>query len=59
MNQNFNPNQRRPVVTPRRSWLQNNPRLFQISFITGCMLIFFSRPIYDAFIRDDLPPPRK
>lgn len=42
--------------TVRRSWIQRNPRLFSSLTITTAMLILFSRPIYDAFIRDDLVP---
>ncbi|XP_022223002.1 uncharacterized protein LOC111074509 [Drosophila obscura] len=47
---------RRTAVLPKRSWIQRNPRLFQISFLTSSLLIFFSKPIYDAFIADPLPP---
>ncbi|SPP75436.1 Hypothetical predicted protein [Drosophila guanche] len=47
---------RRTAVLPKRSWIQRNPRLFQITFLTSSLLIFFSKPIYDAFIADPLPP---
>ncbi|ALC42307.1 CG42379 [Drosophila busckii] len=56
---------RRTAVLPKRSWIQRNPRLFQITFITSSLLIFFSKPLYDAFIADPLPqvgarvPPQK
>lgn len=40
----------------KRNWMNRNPRLFASIFITTSMLILFSRPIYDAFIRDDLLP---
>lgn len=48
--------------TVQRSWIQRNPRLFAGVTITSSLLVLFSRPIYDAFIRDDLvpaPPMRK
>ncbi|XP_067627634.1 uncharacterized protein [Eurosta solidaginis] len=49
---------RRTAVLPKRNWVQRNPRLFQITFLTISMLVLFSRPIYDAFIADPpLPPP--
>jgi hypothetical protein len=41
------------TVLPRRNWIQRNPRLFQGVFITSCILVLFSKPIYDAFIRTD------
>ncbi|EDW31731.1 GL11272 [Drosophila persimilis] len=47
---------RRTAVLPKRTWIQRNPRLFQITFLTSSLLIFFSKPIYDAFIADPLPP---
>ncbi|KAH8300230.1 hypothetical protein KR044_012013 [Drosophila immigrans] len=56
---------RRTAVLPKRSWIQRNPRLFQITFITTSLLVFFSKPLYDAFIADPLPqkgptvPPHK
>ncbi|KAH8384638.1 hypothetical protein KR093_003768 [Drosophila rubida] len=56
---------RRTAVLPKRSWIQRNPRLFQITFLTSSLLIFFSKPLYDAFIADPLPlkgpavPPHK
>ncbi|EDV37049.1 uncharacterized protein Dana_GF11628 [Drosophila ananassae] len=48
---------RRTAVLPKRSWIKRNPRLFQITFLTGSLLIFFSKPLYDCFIADPLPPP--
>lgn len=37
---------------PKRTWLQRYPRL-TVNILTGtCLLIFFSRPLYDCFIRD-------
>ncbi|KAH8405567.1 hypothetical protein KR215_002914 [Drosophila sulfurigaster] len=56
---------RRTAVLPKRSWIQRNPRLFQITFLTTSLLVFFSKPLYDAFIADPLPlkgpavPPHK
>ncbi|XP_017078847.1 uncharacterized protein LOC108112958 [Drosophila eugracilis] len=47
---------RRTAVLPKRSWIKRNPRLFQISFITGSLLIFFSKPLYDCFFTTPLPP---
>lgn len=46
---------KRSYVVPKRSWVQKNPRLFQGIFITVSLIAFFSKPIYDGFIRDDLP----
>ncbi|XP_034477875.1 uncharacterized protein LOC117784287 [Drosophila innubila] len=46
---------KRTAVLPKRSWIQRNPRLFQITFITTSLLVFFSKPLYDAFIADPLP----
>lgn len=52
---------------PRKDWVHRNPRLFQIVAITTCLSIFFSRQIYDIFIRKDedffdlstRPPPNR
>jgi hypothetical protein len=51
--------ERRRILVPRRTWLQRNPRLFVIVFTSTMLLSFFSKPIYDGFIRDDVvaPPP--
>ncbi|CAO1433114.1 unnamed protein product [Diamesa tonsa] len=46
---------KRSYVVPKRSWVQKNPRLFQGIFITVSLLAFFSKPIYDGFIKDDYP----
>ncbi|KAH8401718.1 hypothetical protein KR009_007493 [Drosophila setifemur] len=60
-----NNQRRRTAVLPKRNWIQRNPRLFQISFLTGSLLVFFSKPLYDCFIADSLPalevkvPPHK
>ncbi|XP_030373072.1 uncharacterized protein LOC115623032 [Scaptodrosophila lebanonensis] len=50
---------RRTAILPKRSWIQRNPRLFQIAILTTSMLIFFSKPLFDAFIADPLPLPPK
>lgn len=46
---------------PRRNWIRRNPRVFQITVITTFLLAFYSKPIYDIFIRDDyiLVPPKQ
>ncbi|XP_053963696.1 uncharacterized protein LOC129243508 [Anastrepha obliqua] len=49
---------RRTAVLPKRSWIQRNPRLFQITFITTSLLVLFSKPLYDAFIAEPVPMPR-
>lgn len=49
--------QRRNVLKPKRSLILRYPRAFQFIIITTGLLTFFSRPIYDAFIRTDLKPP--
>ncbi|XP_023171204.1 uncharacterized protein LOC111599706 [Drosophila hydei] len=46
---------KRTAVLPKRSWIKRNPRLFQITFLTTSLFIFFSKPLYDAFIADPLP----
>lgn len=46
----------RAARTIKRSWIQRNPRIFSCLAITSSLLVLFSRPIYDAFIRDDLVP---
>lgn len=43
----------------KRNWIHRNPYIFSTVFTTTCLLIFFSRPIYDIFIRDDLLPSPK
>ncbi|KRF97479.1 uncharacterized protein Dwil_GK27303 [Drosophila willistoni] len=55
--QQGNQQRRRTAVLPKRSWIQRNPRLFQITALTTSLLIFFSKPIYDIFIADPLPLP--
>jgi hypothetical protein len=47
----------RQKVLKDRTWFQRNPRLFVGLFTTSCLLVLFSRPLYDAFIRDYPPVP--
>jgi hypothetical protein len=42
----------RQKVLKDRSWIQRNPRLFVGLFTASCLLVMFSRPLYDAFIRE-------
>lgn len=44
---------------PKRNWIQRNPRLFQITFITTSLVAFFSKPLYDLFFAERLPHPRQ
>ncbi|XP_037813963.1 uncharacterized protein LOC119605092 [Lucilia sericata] len=46
---------KRTAQLPKRNWIQRNPRLFQITFITTSLLVLFSRPLYDAFIEESFP----
>lgn len=46
--------QRRSILRPKRTLIERYPRAFQLVIISSGLLIFFSRPIYDAFIRTDL-----
>jgi hypothetical protein len=41
----------------KRSWAHRNPRAYFAIFSTTCLLIFYSRPLYDIFLRDieDIP----
>ncbi|XP_037950218.1 uncharacterized protein LOC119681178 [Teleopsis dalmanni] len=49
----------RNTYLPARRWIQRNPKLFQISVITGSLLIFFSKPLYDIFIAEPVPPTKR
>jgi hypothetical protein len=42
-------------------WAKRNPRLYIGLFSTSCLLILFSRPIYDIFIREypEVPQAKK
>lgn len=45
-------NQRRRSTTlGQRSWIYKYPKTFQITFTAFALGIFFSKPIYDIFIR--------
>lgn len=46
---------KRTAQLPKRNWIQRNPRLFQITFITTSLLVLFSKPLYDAFIEESFP----
>lgn len=41
-----------------RLWIKRNPRRFHWLFVTVGLSIFFSRPIYDIFIRTPTEGPR-
>lgn len=56
MNQNNN-YLKRPGVK-KLSWIQKHPKLFFWTSLTSGLLIFFSRPIYDMFIRTDFAVPK-
>ncbi|KPJ04849.1 hypothetical protein RR46_01787 [Papilio xuthus] len=44
-------NPRRSKTLGKRSWIFKYPRTFQITFTTLGIAIFFSKPLYDCFIR--------
>ncbi|XP_065367441.1 uncharacterized protein LOC135960144 [Calliphora vicina] len=46
---------KRTAQLPKRNWVQRNPRIFQITFITTSLLVLFSRPLYDAFFEVSFP----
>lgn len=46
---------KRTAQLPKRNWIQRNPRIFQITFITTSLLVLFSRPLYDAFFEASFP----
>lgn len=48
---------RRNILIPKRSLIQRYPRAFQFIVVSTGLLILFSKPIYDAFIRTDRKPP--
>lgn len=50
----------RPILIPKRNWMQRNPRAFVIIGTVSLLTVMFSRPLYDIFLRPDnefLPPP--
>lgn len=44
-------NRRRVQPLGKRSWMYRHPKTFQITFTVLGLGIFFSKPIYDIFIR--------
>lgn len=47
---------RQTYIIPKRSFAQRYPMVTVWSATVGALLIFFSRPLYDAFIREpDFP----
>lgn len=58
----MNADPRRPFRVPKRNWFQRNPRTFSSLVTVSALLIFFSKPLYDAFIAEPEPgalPPRE
>ncbi|KAG0721515.1 hypothetical protein GWK47_006317 [Chionoecetes opilio] len=45
-------------IGPIRLWIKRNPRTFVYVSVTTSLLIFFSRPLYDIFIREPKQGPR-
>lgn len=41
------------TILKDRPWAQRNPRAFFGIFATTCLLMLYSRPIYDIFFRED------
>ncbi|KAF4528461.1 hypothetical protein B566_EDAN015863 [Ephemera danica] len=39
----------------KKSWAHRNPRAYFVIFSTTCLLILYSRPLYDIFLREDPP----
>jgi hypothetical protein len=53
-NPNFSYKYQKPSFqVPKQNWIHRNPRLFSGLFIGGCLTVFFSRQIYDIFIRSE------
>ncbi|XP_058984887.1 uncharacterized protein LOC105261422 [Musca domestica] len=48
---------KRTAQLPKRNWIQRNPRAFQLTFITGSLLVLFSRPLYDIFFETSFAAP--
>ncbi|XP_042871318.1 uncharacterized protein LOC122252751 [Penaeus japonicus] len=46
-----------PKVGRFRQWIHRNPRRFQIIGLTVGLTIFFSRPLYDIFLREHIEGP--
>lgn len=47
-----NPGRRQTYIIPKRKFWQRYPMITMWTCTTGALLIFFSRPLYDAFIRE-------
>lgn len=50
---NSNRQTNRQYVIRKRSWIQRYPKIFFWTTASTCLLIFFSRPLYDAFNQTD------
>lgn len=50
--------QRPSYQIPKRNWIRRNPRTFQILYIGTLLTVFFSKPLYDCFLNDNVPPAR-
>ncbi|XP_069978195.1 uncharacterized protein [Penaeus vannamei] len=56
----YNPesvNSDKPEVSRLRRWIYRNPRRFQIIGLSLGLTIFFSRPLYDIFLREHIEGP--
>lgn len=47
----------RQKVLKDRNWIQRNPRTFVCLFTASSLLVLFSRPLYDIFVREYPPVP--
>ncbi|XP_069978194.1 cx9C motif-containing protein 4 isoform X1 [Penaeus vannamei] len=47
----------KPEVSRLRRWIYRNPRRFQIIGLSLGLTIFFSRPLYDIFLREHIEGP--
>lgn len=54
---NYDP--RRRILVPKRNWFQRNPRIWSSALTATALLIFFSKPLYDAFIAEENPNKRE
>lgn len=57
MNSNI-PQQRKRIEIRKRTFVQRYPKTVFWTSVTTGLLVFFSRPIYDAFFRTEFAPPR-
>lgn len=51
----MNHDPRRRVIVPKRTWIQRYPRVFVSVVTTSALLVFFSKPLYDAFFAEQIP----